>query len=99
MDLAEFPLGITHLYQLERLVLSENQIERIPFDIGNLKNLVFLDMWSNELSYFPDSMRELTQLKEFDLRVIQLSKAEKAQVIDLLPNTKIHFSQSCNCSP
>ena len=54
-------------------------------------------MWSNELVKIPDEISQLTSLKEVDLRVIQLSDREKERISGLLPNTKVHFSNSCNC--
>jgi Leucine-rich repeat (LRR) protein len=65
--------------------------------IKNLQKLEYLDMWSNNLNSFPESLNELKKLKEFDLRVIQFTKGEKDRIITLLPDTKIHFSSSCNC--
>ena len=54
-------------------------------------------MWSNELIEIPDEIGQLTSLKEVDLRVIQFSDREKERISELLPNTKVFFSNSCNC--
>lgn len=95
--LEEFPGDIVELVNLKKLVLNQNYIEGIPYMIKNLQKLEYLDMWSNNLSSFPESLSELINLKEFDLRVIQFTKDEKERITKLLPNTKIHFSASCNC--
>ena len=92
-----FPGGIVELGNLKKLVLNQNYIEGIPYMIKNLQKLEYLDMWSNDLSSFPESLNELKNLKEFDLRVIQFTKGEKERITNLLPDTKIHFSSSCNC--
>ena len=65
--------------------------------IKNLQKLEYLDMWSNNLGSFPESLNDLKALKEFDLRVIQFTTEEKERIKNLLPNAKIHFSASCNC--
>ena len=92
-----FPGGIVELVNLKQLVLNQNYIEGIPYMIKNLQKLEYLDMWSNNLNSFPESLNELKNLKEFDLRVIQFTKSEKERITTLLPDTKIHFSSSCNC--
>lgn len=97
--LEDFPIGIVDLVNLKRLILNQNYISGIPYMIKNLQKLEYLDMWSNNLSSFPDSLSELKLLKEFDLRVIQFTGAEKERITSLLPETKIHFSASCNCGP
>ena len=94
-----FPTDIVELTNLKRLILNQNDIEGIPYMIKNLQKLEYLDMWSNNLSKFPESLTEMKNLKEFDLRVIQFTDDEKERIATLLPNTKIHFSNSCNCGP
>ena len=92
-----FPGGIVELVNLKQLVLNQNYIQGIPYMIKKLQKLEYLDMWSNNLNSFPESLNELKKLKEFDLRVIQFTKDEKDRITTLLPDTKIHFSSSCNC--
>lgn len=94
---SHFPLVLTDLINLKKIVISQNEIEEIPFAIRNLQKLEHLDMWSNNLFKIPNSISELKNLKVFDLRVIQFSTEEKDRLEKLLPNTKIHFSNSCNC--
>lgn len=93
-----FPIVIVEMTNLKKLVISQNDVYGIPYDIKNLQKLEVLDMWSTNLYDIPESLSELTNLKFFDLRVIQFSDEEKEHISQLLPNTKIHFSNSCNCS-
>jgi Leucine-rich repeat (LRR) protein len=93
-----FPVVLTQLIHLKKLTLSQNMITAIPFDINQLKDLEILDMWSNDLYVIPDSISDLKKLKVFDLRVIQFTETEKEHITQLLPNTKIQFSNSCNCA-
>lgn len=96
-NFSHFPIVLTELINLKKIIISQNEVEEIPFAIKNLKKLEHLDMWSNNLFKIPDSISELENLKVFDLRVIQFSSEEKERLEKLLPNTKIHFSNSCNC--
>lgn len=93
-----FPIVLVELTNLREISISQNDVYGIPFDIKNLQKLEILDMWSNNLYEIPDSMSELKNLKVFDLRVIQFSDDEQKRINGLLPNTKVHFSNSCNCS-
>lgn len=95
--LETFPLGIVELVEMKKLILNQNYITGIPYAINKLKKLEYLDMWSNDLYQIPESISELPNLKEFDLRVIQFSNSEQERISKLLPNTLIHFSNSCNC--
>ena len=94
----QFPLAICDLEGLQSLGLNQNSIVEIPPEIGKLSNLVYLDMWSNDLDVFPTELQQLQNLKEFDLRVIQLSDEKQRHLVFLLPKTKIHMSNSCNCA-
>ncbi len=93
-----FPIAVTLLPNLKRLKIDQNEITAIPHDINKLVNLELLDMWSNDLYIVPESISELTKLKVFDLRVIQMSNDEQERIHKLLPNTKVHFSNTCDCA-
>lgn len=90
-------LGLFELKRLKRLVINQNLIESIPSEIRKLEQLEYLDMWSNELEFIPNEIGQLKKLKEFDLRNIQINTTDQQRIGKLLPETKIHFSQSCNC--
>ena len=96
-NFTDFPEIITELRLLQEIVINNNKITSIPKQIKNLNSLIKLDMWSNELSQIPDEIGLLNSLKEVDFRVIQFSDREKQRISELLPNTKIYFSNSCNC--
>ena len=93
-----FPIALTLLPQLKKLYIDQNEITAIPHDINKLQELELLDMWSNDLYIVPESISELKKLKVFDLRVIQMSNDEQERINKLLPNTKVHFSNTCNCA-
>lgn len=92
-----FPKAVCKLSNLRHLVLFENKIVEIPKEIEGMKSLFILDMWGNELSVFPKELSKLNSLKYFDLRVINFDETQKDEIEALMPNTKILFSQGCNC--
>lgn len=86
------------LIYLKRFVAGSNKIISIPSEIKNLKELTFLDLWGNNIGSLPLEIEELKDnLKEIDMRLIMMSKAEHKKIEVLLPNTKIRFSESCDC--
>ena len=91
------PAEIGQLEDLRELVINQNELETLPYEIGNLKKLRYIDMWSNNLTHLPGSMAEMWALEELDLRVIVLTEAEQEDYKILLPNTKVHMDQHCNC--
>ncbi len=86
------------LTHLKRFVAGSNNIVSIPPEIKNLKELTFLDLWGNNIGSLPIEIQDLKDnLKEIDMRVIMMNKAEHKKIEALLPNTKIRFSESCGC--
>ena len=96
-ELTILPSEIGLLINLKVLKASENELEYLPIEIGKLVELRFLDIWSNNLSSLPDEIADLKKLKKIDMRVIQYNDQEMKFMRDLLPNTEILFSKSCNC--
>jgi Leucine-rich repeat (LRR) protein len=86
------------LTHLKRFHAGSNDISSIPPEIKNLKELVFIDLWGNNIGSLPLEVQELKEnLKEIDMRQIQMNKEEHQKIQNLLPDTKIKFSQACNC--
>jgi Leucine-rich repeat (LRR) protein len=89
---------IKNCKELRTLILRFNELTQIPPEIGFLPKLVYLNLAGNYLNILPETMKNLqSQLKYLDMRVITLSRQEQADIEKMLPNTKIFFSQSCNC--
>ncbi len=94
----EFPASIGNLTNLIELIANQNDIYALPPEVGNLINLEFLDLWSNEIDVFPVEIAKLKDtLKKLDLRVVLINEDKQKAIADLLPNTNIYFSKSCNC--
>jgi Leucine-rich repeat (LRR) protein len=95
--LSAVPAEIGQLEKLVVLRLNRNLIETLPPETGNLMNLQVLEMWDNELISVPFEMKKLVNLKVFELRGILFNEQEQQQIRELLPETTIYFSPSCNC--
>lgn len=97
-QLAVLPSAIGLLTNLEELIANQNDIYKLPTEIGNLINLQFLDLWSNEIDVLPEEISKLKDtLKKLDLRVVLINEDKQITIANLLPNTNIYFSKSCNC--
>ncbi|MBK7886009.1 MAG: leucine-rich repeat domain-containing protein [Bacteroidetes bacterium] len=95
--LKALPPGIGNCKQLVFLGLNRNLIETLPKEIGQLELLEVLEMWDNEVQYLPEEIKMLHNLKVFELRGILFSQQEQDQIRQLLPDTDVLFSPSCNC--
>ncbi|MFN5347008.1 MAG: leucine-rich repeat domain-containing protein [Bacteroidota bacterium] len=97
-DLIELPSSIGKLENVYYLGLNRNLIENLPHEMGQMKNLQVLEMWDNELEAIPEEMKNLHNLQVLELRGILFSNDEQMQIESLLPDTKVMFSPSCNCT-
>jgi len=97
-NISSIPKEIGKIPHLKKLILNQNKLTSLPPEISQLNNLVFLDVWGNDIGFLPAEITKLKEtLKEIDMRVILMSNEEHKKIQDLLPDTKIHFSKSCNC--
>ena len=97
-SLVELPSSIGKLENVYYLGLNKNLIENLPHEIGRMKSLQVLEMWDNELQAVPEEIKDLRNLQVLELRGILFSDEEQSQIESLLPDTKVMFSPSCNCS-
>ena len=96
--LLRLPNAIGRLTELHTLVISRNMIETLPDSIARLKQLAVIDAWDNPLYVLPESIKALKKtLKTLDLRQIPLTKWEYEEMEYLLPETKILFTDICEC--
>lgn len=67
-QIAFIPDSISNLVNLEWLHLSENQIKELPESFGHLSSLeTLLQLGGNRLGRIPESVRQLTKLKELQI--------------------------------
>lgn len=95
--LTSLPHSIGKLTNLKVLVVFSNQLTTFPAEIGNLNRLEIIDAWGNEIGYLPKEIANLKNLQILDLRVINFNDQEKSDMEEMLPKTKIIFSDGCNC--
>jgi len=79
------------------LGLNRNILETLPRTIGRLEFLEVIELWDNEIISLPDEIKHLHNLKTLELRGILFSQEEQDQIHNLLPDTDVFFSPSCNC--
>lgn len=62
---ANLPTLLSHIVQLD---LSKNQLDELPENFGQLKNLKHLDLYANKISKLPVTFAQLKNLKWLDLK-------------------------------
>ena len=79
-------------------MVGNNEIYHVTERIGDLKNLTYFELWSNNIYYLPLSISELERLEEIDLRGIQMNEEHQDAIKALFgPSINIRLSISCNC--
>lgn len=96
--LVRLPETIGLLSELRFLSISRNLLETLPDSISKLNKLSTIDAWDNPLYILPESIHKLKNtLQVLDLRQIPLTKKEYEEMEKILPNTKILFTEICEC--
>ena len=97
--LKHLPAEIGQCDSMRSLILNQNRIDDIVPEIGQLSHLAVLDLWGNNVTVLPKEIGRLSEsLKFLDMRVIYMSEKNQTDIEDMLPETTIYFSASCNCS-
>jgi len=92
----DFPMIICYLSQLRSLDLSTNEIATLPDCLAELIHLEYIYLVGNEVAAIPEKLEKLN-LKELDLRMIQMNEKEQSTIREQFPDTDIKFSKPCNC--
>lgn len=92
--------SIGDLKSLRELKLGNNEIYHVSPRLGELTELVLLELWSNNIYYLPLELNNLKNLKELDLRNIQLNDDHQDAIRAIFdePGPSIKMSMSCNCN-
>lgn len=93
----QMPAVVCEWRHLKRLDMHQNEITGLLPCMGELTEVISLDLWSNDLEEFPDELKGMVALRFMDLRVIQFDQKEMENISNLFPQVKIFFSQPCNC--
>lgn len=95
--LSVLPNEIIELRKLKVLNLSRNRFEIFPSILLAMFWLEKLDLWDNEIENVPVGIKQMVGLKEMELRGIQLPQQRIDSIRALLPNSKVFFSDPCDC--
>lgn len=97
-NLTSVPFSIVELSSVTHLELGNNNIELFDKQLCQMKQLEFLNLWSNNIGFIPDCIEQLSKLKQLEMRVNEISQENQNQIEGLLPNCKLNFSPACNCN-
>ena len=76
---------------LEVLVLDNNQLQSLPFEIYKAKKLRFLSVKNNHLQKLPDSISQIENLTVLDVRGNGFSKEYIEELKALLPGCEVRY--------
>lgn len=93
-----FPDEICKLTELKQLFLGRNEIAKIPACIGDLSELIVLDVWLNVLVDLPDELMLLKKLEHLDLRGMNFNDKFQGAWNNRLSWVQIEFDKSCDCA-
>jgi Leucine-rich repeat (LRR) protein len=71
--------------------MNNNQLTELPKEIGQLRNLLYLEIGNNKLMHLPDEIKYLVNLQELHVERNILSESEKEKIKRLLPDCVIYF--------
>ncbi len=84
------PIILKNLVNLQDLYISNNVLEEIPKEIGELKHLTYLDIQGNSITAFPNEMAQLKKLKEIRINYTPISDASLKMMLEAIPEIKIY---------
>jgi internalin A len=73
-NLTQFPIEITQLSHLEKLVISENNLSELPSEFTKISELKYLDISGNQLSQLPLEIIKLSKIDWLSLKNNKLSE-------------------------
>ena len=93
-----FPNALCENTSIRNLFMGKNFIKYLPDCIGNMHDLIVLDIWFNPLEDLPESMTQLRNLRSLDLSGISFNKSQQQKWTEMLHWVKIEFEAACNCN-
>lgn len=94
----KYPSVINKNTSLRNLFLGKNSIDFIPESIGDLQQLIVLDLWYNPISDLPNSMEKLRNLRSLDLSGLNFDDDFQRKWNSKLHWVKIEFESACDCA-
>ena len=80
-----------NLPELEVMVIENNNLTNLPFDIYKAQKLRIISLRGNKLTRLPESISQLENLTILDLKGNPLEKGELEKLKALLPGCEIRF--------
>ncbi|KAK7411358.1 hypothetical protein VNO78_02791 [Psophocarpus tetragonolobus] len=65
--IVDIPVEISKLINVQRLVLAENLIERLPVNLGKLQSLKLMNLDGNRITSLPDELGQLVRLERLSI--------------------------------
>lgn len=84
---------IDQVPMLERLVLEGNHLNQLPYNIGTLRRLLYLNLSKNQLTALPEGIDQLQELRTLDLHSNNL-KALPAEIWNLPSLLELNVSSN-----
>jgi len=97
-DLDTFSTCLCKNTNLRNLFLGKNDIRYLPECIGDLQQLVTLDIWFNPIQDLPMALTTMRNLRAMDLRGITYSNEFQKKWTALVPWVKFEFDVGCDCA-
>ncbi|KAJ1406260.1 Leucine-rich repeat [Sesbania bispinosa] len=65
--IVDIPVEISKLVNVQRLVLADNLIERLPVNLGKLQSLKLINLDGNRITSLPDELGQLVRLERLSI--------------------------------
>ncbi len=92
------PASIGQCRNLTELIANRNPLEELPAEMSELNKLEVLDVWGTDVTALPPRFKQLAgTLKFLDLRNVYMTKEAQQAILNLLPDTMVKLSATCNC--
>ncbi|KAK2404715.1 plant intracellular Ras-group-related LRR protein [Trifolium repens] len=66
-QIVDIPMEISKLINMQRMVLTDNLIERLPVNLGKLQSLKFVNLDGNRITSLPDELGHLVRLERLSI--------------------------------
>ena len=84
------PNILKKLVNLQELYLYDNELKKLPKEIGELKHLTYLDIQGNDIAEFLKEMTQLKKLKEIRINYTPISEASLKMMLEAIPGITIN---------
>ena len=90
LGLEELPGFICELGHVQELILENNELKALPENIGNMTNLIKLDISYTMITQLPESISNLKNMVILQLMHTDISKSERQRIQKRVPWCKLY---------